>query len=70
MINLEKINRKSVSPLLLRGIAPALYFHPLLLIFQIPPSGGGNQNLLSLVLKKSGPNYVIYNLYKKNQPQT
>ena len=33
----------------LRRPAPGQYFHPLFLIFQIPPpSGGGNQNLLPL----------------------
>ena len=31
----------------LRRPAPAPYFHLLSLIVQIPPSGGGNQNLLS-----------------------
>ena len=37
----------------LRGPAPAPYFHPLFLIFQIPPSGGGNQNLLPPTLKRA-----------------
>ena len=57
MINLEKINRKSVSPPTapLRGPAPAPYFYPFFLFFRFPPpSGGGNQNLLSPSLKKRG----------------
>ena len=42
MINLIKLNRKSVSPPLpptpcLRRAAPAPYFHPLFMIFQFPP---------------------------------
>ena len=37
---------------LLREPAPAPYFHPLFLIFQIPPSWGGNQNLLAPTLKR------------------
>ena len=57
------------------ALAPAPYFRPLFLIFQIPHSGGGNQNLLLPALKREegggrDPNYVIYNLYEKNQPQT
>ena len=36
---------------------PAPYFRPLFLIFQIPPSGEGNQNLL-LLKGEGGPNYV------------
>ena len=47
MINLEKIKKEKCQPPLLRGPAPAPYFHPFSLIFQIPLfSGGGNQNLL------------------------
>ena len=42
--------------------APAPYFHPLFLIFQITPpplSRGGNQNLLPpLKQGRGGPNYV------------
>ena len=40
MINLKQLNRKSVTPLFLRRPAPAPYFHPLPLIFQIatPPA--------------------------------
>ena len=35
------------APPLLKRPTPAPYFHPLFLIFQIPPpSGGGNQHLL------------------------
>ena len=52
----KKINKKGVSPLLLRRPFPAPYFHPLFLNVQIiplPTSGGGNQNLL-LPLKKGG----------------
>ena len=88
MINLEKIKYEKCQLLppppppqthththtLLRELAPAPYFHPLFLIFQIPPSGEGNQqNLLPPALKKGrvgGLNYVICNLYKKKQPQT
>ena len=79
MIKLEKIKYQKCQPpppppsphththTFLRGPAPAPYFHPLFLIFQIPPSGGGNQNLLPPTLKRAergrgGPNYVIYNL--------
>ena len=60
MIKLEKIKSKSVTIL--------------------PPLQRGSQNLLSLALKKKrrwgggggggSRNYVIYNFYKKNQPQT
>ena len=48
-----------MSPLKrLRRPAPAPYFHPIFIIFQIPPSGEGNQNLLPPPLKKVvGPNY-------------
>ena len=43
MINLEKIKQeKCQPPPLLRRPTPALYFHPLFLIFQIPPSEEGN----------------------------
>ena len=75
MINLEKSKYEKCqsptslpahthTPTLLRESASAPYFHPLFLIFQIPPSGGGNQNLLPPALKQGGrgPNYVIYNL--------
>ena len=54
MINLEKIKYKKCQPstpppspqtyTLLRGPAPAPYFHPLFLIFQISLSGKGNKN--------------------------
>ena len=37
MINLEKIKRKSVTPLPLRRPTPAPYFQALFLIFQILP---------------------------------
>ena len=80
MINLEKIKYKKCQPsnppappspspqtyTILRGPAPAPYFHPLFLIFQIPLSGRGNQNLFTPALKSGGrgegrgPNYVIY----------
>ena len=59
MINLKKKKIGKVSALsLLRGPAPAPYFHPLFLIFQIPPSGRGNHNLL---LPFWGPNYAFLN---------
>ena len=89
MINLEKITYEKCQRLpppllqthththtLLREPAPAPYFHPLFLIFQIPPSRRGNQQnfLLPTLNKWRGEggdlSYVIHNLYKKNQPQT
>ena len=58
MINLEKFNRKSASLPPLRRSVPVPYFHPLFEFFHIPPSWGGNQNLLPSPLKKTGdPNY-------------
>ena len=52
MINLEKIKNEKCQPPLLRRPAPAPYFHPLFKIFQIPPSGVVNQNLLPRPFKK------------------
>ena len=78
MINLEKVKYKKCQPstppppatpspqtyTFLRRSAPAPYFHPLFLIFQIPLSGRGNQKLFTPALKRGrgegGPNYVIY----------
>ena len=55
------LKRKSVSPPpILRRPAPALYFHSLCLIFQIPPSGGGNQNLLPSPFKEGGGGVTNY----------
>ena len=44
MISLEKIKQEKCQPLLLRRPAPVPNYHPLFLIFQIPPppSEGGN----------------------------
>ena len=39
---------------LLRESGPAPYFHLLFLIFQIPLSGRGNQNLFTPALKRGG----------------
>ena len=49
------------APPFLRRPTPAPYFQALFLIFQIPSSGGGNQNLLLFLLKKEGEglNYEI-----------
>ena len=76
MINLEKSKyEKCQSPPL--SLLTHTYTHtfkriclctilppPFFVIFQIPLSGGGNQNLLPPALKQGGrgPNYVIYNL--------
>ena len=40
MINLEKIKKEKCQPPFLRRPAPALYFHPFFLIFQIPHPPG------------------------------
>ena len=60
MINLEKIKQEKCRPSLLRRPAPAPYFHPLFLIFQIPPSGEGNQNSLPSPLKKGVRTMITY----------
>ena len=41
MINLEKVKQEKCQPLppSFRGPAPTPYFHPLFLVFQIPPPG-------------------------------
>ena len=59
MINLEKINRKSVSPpppppSTFKNTCPCAIFPPLFLIFQVPPSRWYNQNLLLHFRKKGG----------------
>ena len=56
---------------LLRGPAPAQYFHPFFQFFRFSPStsGEGDQNLLPPTLKKGGeggvggPNYDVSFLY-------
>ena len=62
MINLEKVNRKSASsPPFKKTCAPAPYFHPPFLIFQIPPSLGEVFKIYSPPLKRNrgGLNYDI-----------
>ena len=54
---------KASPPPLLRRPTPGPYLHPLFKIFQIPPSGEDNQNLLPTPFKKresrgGGPNYA------------
>ena len=62
MINLEKIKRKSVTPLPLRRPTPAPYFQALFLIFQIlPPLAQVIKTYSPPPHKKrggGGPNYV------------
>ena len=61
MINLEKIKRKSVTPLPLRRPTPAPYFQALFLIFQILPPLAQVIKTYSPPHKKrggGGPNYV------------
>ena len=57
MINLEKLNRKSASPLLLRRPVPAPNFHSLFKIFQIPPLREVIK-IYSTPFKRGGPNYA------------
>ena len=59
------------SPLpLLRGPAPAPYFHPFFKFFRFSPplSGEGDQNLLPPPLKKGGggPNYELFKNFEFN----
>ena len=56
MINVEKIKQeKCQTPTpLFKNTCPCTIFLPPFLIFQIPLSPGGNQNLLSPPLKKGG----------------
>ena len=51
---MKKLNRKTASSPLLRRPDPASYFHFLFKIFHIPPSRGGNQNLLPRFKRKGG----------------
>ena len=55
MINLENLNRKSdSSPFLLKRPALTPYFHPLFLIFQVPPLGEVIKIYSPLPFKKKG----------------
>ena len=78
MINLEKSKyEKYQSPTslpahthtythTLREPAPALYLHPLFLIFQIRPFGGSNQNLLPPALKQGGEvQTMLYTIFRR-----
>ena len=66
MINLEKLNRKSASPLalplppfLFKKTCPAPNFHPLFLIFQIPFPPLGEVFKIYFPPFKKGPNYGV-----------
>ena len=54
---------KCRPPPILRGPAPAPYFHPLFLIFQIPPSRGGKQNLLLPALQRRGFQTMLHTIF-------
>ena len=60
-----------MSALLFKKTCPCTILPPIFLIFQIPPSGGGNQNLLHSFRKVGGRVrtmyiYYIYSLRKSN----